>query len=35
MTNPSVFLSYSHDSVAHKVWVRKLAEWTPGSISGI
>ncbi|MCS5691715.1 SUMF1/EgtB/PvdO family nonheme iron enzyme [Cyanobium sp. FGCU-6] len=26
MTNPSVFLSYSHDSVAHKAWVRKLAE---------
>jgi formylglycine-generating enzyme required for sulfatase activity len=26
MTNPSVFLSYSHDSAAHKAWVRKLAE---------
>ncbi|MFM9103985.1 MAG: toll/interleukin-1 receptor domain-containing protein [Cyanobium sp.] len=26
MTNPSVFLSYSHDSGAHKAWVRKLAE---------
>jgi hypothetical protein len=24
MTNPSVFLSYSHDSEAHKAWVRKL-----------
>ncbi|MFO0015062.1 MAG: SUMF1/EgtB/PvdO family nonheme iron enzyme [Synechococcaceae cyanobacterium] len=26
MTNPSVFFSYSHDSAAHKAWVRKLAE---------
>jgi formylglycine-generating enzyme required for sulfatase activity len=26
MTNPSVFLSYSHDSPTHKAWVRKLAE---------
>lgn len=26
MTNPSVFLSYSHDSTAHKDWVRRLAE---------
>ena len=26
MNNPSVFLSYSHDSAAHKAWVRKLAE---------
>jgi hypothetical protein len=26
MTNPSVFLSYSHDSAAHKAWMRKLAE---------
>jgi hypothetical protein len=26
MTNPSVFLSYSHDSVAPKAWVRKQAE---------
>ena len=26
MTNPSVFLSYSHDSASHKAWVRKLAE---------
>jgi hypothetical protein len=26
MNNPSVFLSYSHDSDAHKAWVRKLAE---------
>ncbi|MCP9772453.1 SUMF1/EgtB/PvdO family nonheme iron enzyme [Synechococcus sp. Tobar12-5m-g] len=26
MGNPSVFLSYSHDSQAHKDWVRKLAE---------
>jgi formylglycine-generating enzyme required for sulfatase activity len=26
MTNPSVFLSYSHDSAAHQAWVRKLAE---------
>jgi hypothetical protein len=26
MSNPSVFFSYSHDSQAHKAWVRKLAE---------
>ena len=27
MTNPSVFLSYSHDSAAPKAWVRKLAAY--------
>jgi formylglycine-generating enzyme required for sulfatase activity len=26
MSNPLVFLSYSHDSAAHKDWVRRLAE---------
>lgn len=26
MSNPAVFLSYSHDCDAHKAWMRKLAE---------
>ena len=25
MSNPSVFISYSHDDQNHKNWVRKLA----------